>query len=230
MKRTSWIAVLALVFTTTVGAVPPDGIPWRGPVGEPGGPHVPSLCVTPWGVDLCALTGIEAAFIMPYGWGYKQPAPMGSWWRHYYDGWLVNAPGGLEGLPLAYPDWYTPLHEDPALDFVAKLVQVRVVVDPGLPFERAFRIEAPEVGFLTAVDYWGAGAFLSPLMDGGTFIFFRYVLPPMPPGVHVFEVYFTVSAAHCDGFLDIAGEPDEDHCVPAGETRTARGRFEFAPQ
>lgn len=211
----SWIAALLL---TATAAAPPRSV---NPPVDPGGPTVPALCAAPWGVDLCAATGVTTAFAIPTDWGAAD-VPAGSWWTPLV-GWATNAPGGLPGVPLSYRDGYaTRFRNDPMQDFVSKLVRLRVVVDPGTSAEHAYEIADPArfARLATIADFWGSGNLGPPEVDAGQWMAYVPMLRPLAVGAHEVHVVYTLSAESCDGFPSFAGEPlsfEGGHCLPAGD-------------
>lgn len=187
-----------------------------------GRPQAAALCTAPWGVDLCAATGVFTAFLFPTDAG-GAPLPVGTRWTPFAV-WGTNAPGGLPGLPLTYRDGYVPANPaDPMEDFAGKLQSIRLVVDPGTPRERAYLLDDPlEVGrMVTAGDYWGPAGYAGlPELNPTPWLVFVPRLRPLPPGVHELQLVFTLSAEHCDGYPSLFGEPltvEGGHCLPAGD-------------
>ncbi len=224
MKSLRLMATIALSLTLGAAHAAPPAAPWTGHPGvDPGGPNTPSLCTAPWGVDLCALTGVTTAVAVPTDWG-GAAIQAGSWWTPLI-GWGTNAQGGiLPDFPLTYPDGYvTAYPDDPMQDFVSKLVQFRVVVDPGTPHQRTYEFPDPTdlARVMTIGDYWGPGGLWGfSAINPGQWIAFVPVFDPLSMGRHEIHLVWTLSAEHCDGFPSTSGEPlsvEGGHCIPAGD-------------
>jgi len=179
------------------------------------------LCVAPWGVDLCAATGVNTAFMVPIDFG-GAPIPAGNWWTPIL-GWGTNAPGGLPGLPLTYPPGYVTTHpDDPMQDFLSKIVKFTIIVDPGTRQERSYVYEDPAkyAVLMKIVDFWGPGGLGLPELDAGQWVAFVPSLHPLSVGAHEMHFIWTLSALHCDGVPSLGGEPltvEGGHCFPAGD-------------
>ena len=178
------------------------------------------LCVAPWGVDLCAATGVNTAFMVPSDFG-GAPIPAGNWWTPIM-GWGTNARGGLPGVPLAYPPGYVPAYpDDPMQDFISKIVKFTFIVDPGTRQERTYVYTdaAKYEVFMTIADFWGPGGLGDPLIDAGQWVTLVPSLHPLSVGAHELHFIWTLSASHCDGFGGESIDPDAPggHCFPAGD-------------
>ncbi len=189
--------------------------------GDPGGPKAPALCTAPWGVDLCAATGVTAAWAFPAYFG-GAPVPAGNWWTLPV-GWGVNAAGGLPGLPLTYhPGYVTSFPDDPTADFISKFVMFRVVVDPGTHQERTYEFRNPAQleRIMTIAEFWGSGGLGTTAIDDGQWIAYVPIFHPLSVGEHEIHLIYTLSAESCDGFPSTGGEPitfEGGHCLPAGD-------------
>src|SRR5207249_385501 len=117
----------------------------------------------------------------------------------------------------AVPPGFVPAGATPLADFVAKFIAVKYVVDPGTRQEKTYVF--PNKGNL-----WTGTMFGLPHVNTLTLA----ALKPLPVGQHRIDMYWVLSAMHCDGFSDVIA----DSCLLAGETRIgAPGRpaFEVTP-
>jgi hypothetical protein len=144
---------------------------------------------------------------------------------------FVGAPGcavvdtGEFYVPLIYwatnfsfevvPDGFSPQGDTPMDDLFAKLVSLRYVVDAGTARERTLVFRPQDIARLDTFD-----EFL-PWLPPFPVVHFLAKLPPLPPGNHSVQTFWTVSALHCDGF-DIAHRLN---CFPPGETLYSTIRF-----
>jgi hypothetical protein len=144
---------------------------------------------------------------------------------------IVGAPGcsvvnsGEFYVPLNYwftnfsfavvPDGFTSEHDTPMEDFLAKVVSIRFVVDADTHKERTFVFAAGDIVKLDTFD-----EFL-PWFPPFPVVHFLAKLPPLPPGDHSVQTFWTVSSLHCDGF----GTAYRTNCFPPRETEYSRIRF-----
>jgi hypothetical protein len=154
-------------------------------------------CLTPSGVDLNTLLGVDdrivTRFCAEVGAG-DHIRPFGFW--------------GVNTAHEQVPEGYVPSTPTPLGDFVAKLVQVKVVLDGGTRRERTLWFEPSEV-LRTDLTLDGLEPGLSPLPMAVTLP----RVPPLPVGEHSVQLAWILSAQHCDGL----GTSLEDNCLPAGE-------------
>ena len=100
------------------------------------------------------------------------------------------------------PAGFVPAGATPLDDFLAKFVAAKYVVDPGTRqaktyvFPKSSRLWTGQVDGLPAVTTATLG-----------------LLQPLSPGQHLVEVYWGMSAQHCDALGDVIA----DNCLPAGE-------------
>ena len=214
--------VLLSLMVGTARAEPPGGSRAGHHDSRDGGRHGPVSCITPWGVDFCALTGRDVTLALPPEMG-GSPVAAGSSWT-IATAWGTNARGGLPGLPLSYrPGYQTAFPDDPMQDFVSKVEKFTVVIDPGTHRERRFVFREPmERALLTTIgDYWGAGGLTGTGIDAdGQWITFVPTFAPLSVGDHEIHFIYTLSAESCDGFPSFDGEPltfEGGHCLPAGD-------------
>jgi hypothetical protein len=134
-----------------------------------------------------------------------------------------GAPWSMNDSFAAVPEAFEPAEgaTKPLEDFLAKFVQVRFVIDPGTRQEKT--VIFPNDGNL----FTGIGSqfpdtpanwdVVSPITLG--------TLKPLSVGDHLVELYWTLSALHCDG---LAANIDEN-CLPAGEFLYSRRPFTVVP-
>jgi hypothetical protein len=118
--------------------------------------------------------------------------------------WITN------DINLVYPQGYVPSLPAPSDDFLAKLVEVKVVVDGGTSLERTYLFDPSDIvrTDINAEDVnpgaWGRAYPMASILP---------IMPPEVVGDHTFEPFLVLSAEHCDGF----GTDPELQCLPAGE-------------
>jgi hypothetical protein len=132
--------------------------------------------------------------------------------------WFMN--DHFESVPAGFvpaPGATTPLE-----DFVQKFVQVRYVIDPNSEHEQT--VVFPNAGnlFTGPVSLFPGlpedfKAVVSPATLG--------TLRPLPVGDHAVEVYWTLSAQHCDGLGDVVDE----NCLPGEEFLYVNPPFTVTP-
>jgi len=89
------------------------------------------------------------------------------------------------------PDGFVPAGATPLDDFLAKVAGRTVIVDPGTRQERVY-------SFTNVGDIYSAFDADGSLVNGVRL----GLLQPLSPGVHVIQTSWTMSAMHCDGFVD----------------------------
>jgi hypothetical protein len=208
-----------------------------------------SGCVTPDGIDLCALTGIVASFDGPVHAG-DLVAELAVWEVNL----ARNDPA--RSLPLTYKPGYCddPSNDcnDPLADLRHKLTSVRLerieitrdITDPGSPITldtRSRSIVYRDVAALSVVFPWAEIApqdtalALTPTL-GITVSATAGEVGPTRRGNRLIQVqhrdrlYWTLSAEACDGVPILDGESLDDHCIPAGETFMQGHRFTVLPR
>ena len=198
-------SVTALVVAVLLLTLPGAEVAWakrEAKLPQPaGGPKADrDHCISPSGVDLNVLFGVTEQ-IVTY---FCTEVETGEQWR----------PGALWVVGETFasvPPGFTSPYPNPLADFVAKLVQVRYVVDPETKHERSYT-------FPNSDKLWtgpaGPGAVAINTATLGR-------LHPLPPGDHLVRVFWTFSATHCDGL----GTVPADNCFPAGETLYAPTQF-----
>jgi hypothetical protein len=197
---TALCLALAVVLAADIGTAqaarggnpgPKGGIPTHGVAGRD------DRCpVDPPIGDLNSFYGVSWHIVTPSGvCGAVAP---GEFWTPSVL-WTVNAT--FEETPPGF----VPAGPTPLADFVAKFVAVKYVVDPGTRQARTYQF-----GKEKGAGLWTGQFFGSPAANTVTL----GPLRPLPPGPHVVEVSFVLSAMHCDG---LGTDPDLQ-CLPAGET------------
>ena len=186
MFATSALAA-ALSMVPLVGA--PALASSEGGPGEflnPGPPSRNGDCVKDDGVNLNEVLGVTARIVRTFDGCYEVLAgesyvPLSNW---YTDVSYANAPSTY---PLAAA---TPME-----DFLAKLVAIRYVIDPGSRQERTYRFAAGDVVKLRTLDQLYTD---EPALPVALFV---AELPPLRPDRdgHSFQVFVEMSAGHCDG-------------------------------
>ncbi len=145
-------------------------------------------CIFPPDGDLNAEYGITEALV----WYCNAEVGSGQDWR-------TNMGWGVNDRFTYTPKGFVPAAADPAGDFIAKFVGVRIVIDAGTDHQRT---------------YVFTDASKLVVRDGGLFLSFGMgVMSPLPVGQHRLESYWTMSATHCDGFPKNTGG-----CLPAGDS------------
>jgi hypothetical protein len=161
-------------------------------------------CISFGGIDLNEFYGVSEQIVAPrctqVGSG-EQFRPSATW--------VMN--DSFEVVPQEFvPAGATPLE-----DLIAKFVAVKYVVDPGTAQEKTYVF--PNDGNLGIGISRG-----SVLADALTLA----TLKPLRVGQHRIDVYWVMSAMHCDGFTDFI----PFSCLLAGENRLGRTLvFEVTP-
>lgn len=160
-----------------------------------------AACVTDDGVDLNANLGVTNR-IMKQPWCSQ--VNVGEWYVPL--AFWVAAPSYAD-VPSRYPvSAATPME-----DFLAKLVAVRFVIDPGASTEQSYRFEKRDLTLrlrtLNELSPPPPGVPVVPI------VFMIANLPPLPPGDHRVAFFYEMSAGNCNG---IGTAPDD--CLPPGES------------
>ena len=166
---------------------------------DPPGHQDANRCINAFGVDLNALYGMSDQFRT---FDCRAISAGEHWIRPLW--WITDDSEGN-----IYPAGYTPTLPAPVDDFVAKLVAVKFVVDPGTRQQQTLTFNA---GPITRTDINIEQ--LEP--TGGPPLPMASILPrvrPLSVGDHFIEGYVVLNALHCDGLGD-----SEFNCLPAGET------------
>lgn len=196
-KNRSWSRVLVALaaFGACVG-MSASGT-WAGP--KPVKP-----CITPTDVNLNERYGVSDAIVAPF-------CPAVSSGRRWTvsSAWSMNSTFEDPGPAEFEPAGATPLE-----DFIAKLIGVKYVVDPGTNKEKTYLFpNADNLGVFVGDDF----AIANPLTLGS--------VQPLNVGDHVVDSYLLFRAMHCDGLGHVIGE----NCLPAGETFYDRVQFTVTP-
>jgi len=128
----------------------------------------------------------------------------GTFYTPLTDPWYTNASDS--GVPIEYPDDYTPSKAEPMDDFLSKLV-INYIVDEGTRQEKTYTFDA--VGN-TIINPWY-------LIYVGDNPLFRHVwvlgtLHPESVGTHAVHILLSMTARHCDGL----GIVESDNCIEPG--------------
>jgi hypothetical protein len=179
---------------------------------NPGAPPRNGDCVKEDGVNLNEVLGVTARIVRPFDGCYEVLAgesyvALGGHW--YTDASYANAPSP-----------YALAAATPMEDFLAKLVAVRYVIDPGSRQERTYRFAAGDVVKLRTLDQVYTDA---PALPVALFV---AELPPLRPDRdgHSFQVFVEMSAGHCDGLGTASG-----NCFPEGESLLSACPFGVSP-
>jgi hypothetical protein len=159
-----------------------------------------SHCISPVGLDLNTFYGVSEQIIAPFCLHLNA----GQQWR-VSTRWFVNdkfaeTPG---------PEVFVPTGHTPLEDLVAKLLEVRYVIDPGTNQEKTVVFPNNGTLFTGEQELNGPGDFF-PIANTITL----GALKPLSVGLHEVAVYWRLSAMHCDGFSANV----EENCLPAGES------------
>lgn len=167
-------------------------------------PPKPIHCISPSGVDTNARYDVSEAIIAPFC------ATIGSGRR-----WRVLQAWFMNPTYEAKPSEFEPAGETPLDDFLAKFESVKYVVDPGTPQEKTYVV--PKTDDLYANPYIDGFA----VVNAVTLNSFH----ALSVGEHAVDVYWSMSAMHCDGFTE-----DVDlSCLPAGEVLFDHVSFVVTP-
>jgi hypothetical protein len=167
------------------------------------GPKTVPHCITPTGVDLNERYGVSETIITPFCANLSSGRP-----------WTVSNGWFMSPTFTAMPAGFEPAGETPIEDFIAKLIGVKYVVDPGTSKEKTYVFGKDEdIGIFD-----DGVTVVANLVSLGT-------LKPLRIGDHVVDSYLLFSAMHCDGFGDVV----TDNCLPTGETLFSSVVFEVTP-
>lgn len=164
---------------------------------DPPGHQDANHCVTDFGVDLNALFGVPEQFRN----AFCRELSAGEYWRPFAF-WVTD-----DGVDSVYPAGYVPLNPMPLVDFVAKLT-VKVVIDGGTTQEKTY-VFSPDQAVRTDITADKLESGFPPLPMAVT-------MPRMQPlgvGEHTLELFWVLSAQHCDGLAPVV----EENCLPAGD-------------
>ena len=186
---------IVLAFAVLVMTVAPSGA-WAAKEGN----H----CISPTGTDLNELWGVTEAIVA----SFCTEIGAGRNWR-VGQAWFMNRT--FKKVPKSF----VPTGATPIEDFIAKLVGVKYVVDPGTAQEQTYVFT--NVGDLGTIPEIPDGGSVAQGLTMG-------VLGPLSIGVHVVDSYWSMSAMHCDGL----GRVIEQNCLPAGDTLYDHITFEVA--
>jgi hypothetical protein len=153
-----------------------------------------------FGVDMNAMFGVPEQLL-----GDVCTAPLSA-----KSAWRILTFWGMNSSYELMPPGYVPAAPTPAEDLTAKLTSVKVVIDAGTRKSKTFTFSPPAVlrTDLTYGDYFGFPDFLPQPI--------AWTLPklsPLPAGDHRVQVFWTLSAQHCDGFSDVPAFS----CLPSGD-------------
>jgi hypothetical protein len=166
-------------------------------------PKTTKPCITPTDVDLNERYGVSDAIVAPF----CPEVSSGRRWT-VTNAWFMNVEFA------AVPADFVAAGDTPLEDFIAKLIGVKYVVDPGTSKQKTYVFGNDEdLGIV-----FDADAVIANTLTLG-------VLKPLSVGDHVVESYLLFSAMHCDGFgADVAS-----NCLPAGEVLFSSVTFTVTP-
>jgi hypothetical protein len=141
-------------------------------------------------------------------------------------GWIAQVPSRA-----VYPDDYRPARRAPMADFLSKLTQARYVISRDGQVEITRTVSGPALFARAQLGRFG-DLFVAPdttLVPGVTIprrapewtTLEPFDSAPLPLGEHTVEIYWTLTARHCDGF---ATDP-VNNCVAAGESLSTSTTF-----
>jgi hypothetical protein len=160
-------------------------------------------CISPEGVDLNEFFGVSAQIVSSFC------NEIGSGQQ-----WTMSLSWSTNHTFAAVPEGFVPAGATPLEDFLAKFSGVKYVIDPGT--EQSKTTVFQNTGNLFIGTFNGFPR-VSPVTLG--------TLKPLPVGEHTVEVYWELSAMHCDGL----GTVIEENCIPAGESKRNTVAFEVRP-
>jgi hypothetical protein len=145
-------------------------------------------------------------------------------------GWIAQEP-----QHAVYPSDYTPARRAPMADFLSKLTQARYVISREGQVETTRTVRRPALLERAQLGRFG-DLFVAPdttLVPGVTIgadapewtTLERFDARRLAPGEHTIEIFWTLSARHCDGF---AADP-VNNCLPAGESLSTTTPFTITP-
>jgi hypothetical protein len=164
---------------------------------DPPGHQDANHCINSLGVDMNVLFGVPEQFRNQF----CMEVSAGEHWRPFAL-WFTD-----DGVDSVYPAGYLPLRPLPLEDFVAKLT-VKVVIDGGTLRQKTY-VFSPAEAVRTDITF-------GQLVPGNPPFPMASTMPRMDPlsvGDHTFELFWVLSAQHCDGLAaDV-----ENNCLPAGD-------------
>jgi hypothetical protein len=145
-------------------------------------------------------------------------------------GWIAQ-----QAEHAVYPADYTPARRAPMADFLSKLTRARYVISRDGEVEVTRTVHRTALLARAKLGRFG-DLFVAPdttLVPGVTIeagapewtTLERFDPARLGPGEHTIEIYWTLSARHCDGF---APDPVND-CLPAGESLSTSTTFTITP-
>jgi hypothetical protein len=191
--RRALVALAAVVATSlVVGASSASA----GRVDPPGHQDA-NQCINDAGVDMNVLYGVPEQFRNRF----CTVISAGEHWRPF-GFWFTD-----DGVDSVYPEGYVPLRPLPIEDFVAKFT-VKVVIDGGTSQQKVYVFSAAEA-LRTDIT-------LDQLVPGNPPFPMAAIMPRLQPlsvGDHTLQIFWVLSAQHCDGLAAVV----EENCLPAGE-------------
>jgi hypothetical protein len=166
-------------------------------------PKTAKPCITPTDVNLNERYGVSDTIVAPF----CTEVNSGRRWT-VSNAWFMNY--SFE----AVPEGFEAAGATPLDDFIAKLIGVKYVVDPGTKKEKTYVFGNDDD--LGIVDD-GIGIIANAVTLG--------VLKPLSVGDHVVDSYLLFSAMHCDGYGAVVAE----NCLPAGEVLFSSVTFTVTP-
>jgi len=168
-------------------------------------------CVHPVsGVNLNELFGVPEQLVAACG-----GPTVGEHWRPFI-GYV-----GAEASDAVYPPGYVPLHASPVDDVFAKTSSIKVVTDGGTSQEKTYTFTpSDEDAFRTDLTIHDINP-ANPDLPG--FI----VIPrmaPLSPGHHTYQIFWVLTAQHCDGL----STEEAESCLPAGENAASLRPFDVS--
>jgi hypothetical protein len=149
-------------------------------------------------------------------------------------GWLAQLPPGTvvggETIQTVYPEGYQPDHAAPMRDFLSKIVQARYVVSRDGQVEATRTVGRRQLLARAQAGQFG-DLFVAPDSSPGFTVHGAVpewtTLEPfssrsLPLGQHRIDIYWTLTARHCDGFAADAAS----NCMPAGESLSTSTPFD----
>ena len=172
-------------------------------VASQGRAHAVVHCESPGGLDLNAFYGISEQIVATF----CPPLKSGQRWRPTSRWDTAPSFDAYDD----FPDGFEPVGDTPQEDFIAKFQAVKYVVDPGTPREKTVVFPKDASLFVLQGD---DGDVTSPITLGA--------LGPLAVGDHAVDVFWRMSAKHCDGLGDVL----DVNCLAAGEFFYAKWEFE----
>ena len=156
-------------------------------------------CVHPTsGISLNELFNAPEQFVGPICTGLSA----GEHWRAITN-WYA-----AETADAVYPPGYVPLYANPIDDVLAKAT-IKVVVDGGTKHEKQYWFYPSDEAFRMDVRIHD----LNPAFPDMPSFFVIPRMPPLTPGHHTHQLFWVMSAEHCDG----TSTDYDTACLPAGE-------------